>query len=210
MNLNTQTLQVFDPAMCCSTGVCGPDVDTKLVQFAADLDWLKSLGVIVQRHNLSQNPAAFVENDAVKMALTEKGEAALPVILLNGKIAFTGRYPERNEWVALLKLKATGIPTSLFTPAVAELIAIGAAIAANCEPCLKYHYRQAQLLGVSKADMASAVRMAAKVKDSPHQAILRLADRLMETGPGDPATASDPCCGAANTSGAESKSACCG
>ena len=54
MNLTTQTLQVFDPAMCCSTGVCGPEVDTKLVQFAADLDWLKSQGVIVQRHNLSQ------------------------------------------------------------------------------------------------------------------------------------------------------------
>ena len=105
MNLNTQTLQVFDPAMCCSTGVCGPDVDTKLVQFAADLDWLKSQGVIVQRHNLSQNPAAFVENEPVKTALTERGEAALPVILLNGKIAVTGRYPERNEWVTLLKLK---------------------------------------------------------------------------------------------------------
>ncbi|MFO1500060.1 MAG: arsenite efflux transporter metallochaperone ArsD [Verrucomicrobiota bacterium] len=78
MNITTQTLQVFDPAMCCSTGVCGPDVDTKLVQFAADLDWLKSQGVIVQRHNLSQNPAAFVENQAVQTTLTEKGEAALP------------------------------------------------------------------------------------------------------------------------------------
>lgn len=73
MNLNTQTLQVFDPAKCCSTGVCGPEVDTKLVQFAADFDWLKSLGIIVRRHNLSQNPAAFVENEPVKAALTEKG-----------------------------------------------------------------------------------------------------------------------------------------
>lgn len=108
MNLNT--LQIFDPAMCCSTGVCGPDVDTKLVQFTADLDWLKSQGVIVQRHNLSQNPAAFVENEAVKTALTEKGEAALPVMLLNGKIASTGRYPDRVELAALFKLKATATP----------------------------------------------------------------------------------------------------
>ena len=105
MNLNT--LQIFDPAMCCSTGVCGPEVDTKLVQFAADLDWLKSEGVIVQRHNLSQNPAAFVQNEAVKIALTEKGEAALPVILINGKVTTTGRYPERNELAVWFKLKAT-------------------------------------------------------------------------------------------------------
>jgi len=108
MNLNT--LQIFDPAMCCSTGVCGPGVDTKLVQFAADLDWLKSQGVIVQRHNLSQNPAAFVENEAVKNALTEKGEAALPVLLVNGKIAGTGSYPERGQLAALFKLKATATP----------------------------------------------------------------------------------------------------
>jgi len=106
MKTTLQTLQIFDPAMCCSTGVCGPEVDTKLVQFAADLDWLKSGGVIVQRHNLSQNPAAFVENENVKAALTEKGEAALPVIVLNGKIATTGRYPERGELAAWFKLKA--------------------------------------------------------------------------------------------------------
>jgi len=72
MSSYPQTLQVFDPAMCCSTGACGPEVDPKLVQFAADLDWLKSQGVIVQRHNLSQNPAVFVENEAVKATLTEK------------------------------------------------------------------------------------------------------------------------------------------
>ena len=101
-----QTLQVFDPAMCCSTGLCGPEVDTKLVQFAADLDWLKTQDVVVQRHNLSQNPAAFVENEAVKAALSEKGEAALPVILRNGKIATTGRYPGRNELAGWFKLEA--------------------------------------------------------------------------------------------------------
>ena len=112
MNLTTQTLQIFDPAMCCSTGVCGPEVDTKLVQFAADLDWLKCEGVIVQRHNLSQNPAAFVENETVKAALTEKGEDALPVILVNGKVAATGRYPERGELASLFKLKAKPTPAN--------------------------------------------------------------------------------------------------
>ena len=107
MKLTTQTIQVFDPAMCCSTGVCGPEVDIKLVQFAADLDWLKAQDVIVQRHNLSQNPAAFVENEAVKTALTDKGEAALPVILVNGKVAATGRYPDRAELAGWFNLQVT-------------------------------------------------------------------------------------------------------
>lgn len=108
--LTTQTLQVFDPAMCCSTGVCGPDVDPKLVQFAADLDWLKTQGVIVQRYNLSQNPAAFVENETVKTSLAEKGETDLPLLLVNGKVASTGRYPDRGELAGWLNLKATATP----------------------------------------------------------------------------------------------------
>lgn len=105
MNLTTQTLRVFDPAMCCSTGICGPDVDSKLVQFAADLDWVKSQGVIVQRYNLSQDPAAFVDTEAVGDALREGGVAALPLVLVNGQRAVSGRYPDRKELADLLKLK---------------------------------------------------------------------------------------------------------
>src|SRR3974390_3235135 len=102
MKLTTQIVQVFDPAMCCSTGVCGPDVDPKLVRFAADVKWLQEEGVGVERFNLSQSPAAFVENELVKQALTHKGEAALPVVLVGGEIQASGRYPTRTElgeWV---------------------------------------------------------------------------------------------------------------
>ena len=48
-----QMIEVFDPAMCCDTGIYGPAVDPKLLRFAADLDWLKGLGLDVQRFNLS-------------------------------------------------------------------------------------------------------------------------------------------------------------
>jgi AhpD family alkylhydroperoxidase len=68
---------------------------------------------------------------------------------------------------------------SLFSPAVAELVAIGAAIAANCEPCFKYHYDQARKLGVTPADMARAVTMAQAVKDAPARAMLALAERYL-------------------------------
>lgn len=70
---------------------------------------------------------------------------------------------------------------SIFSPAVAELVAIGAAIGANCEPCFKYHYSQARKLGVSREDMAKAVELADRVKRAPAQNMLILADKILGT-----------------------------
>lgn len=88
---------VYDPAMCCSTGICGAEVDQKLVNFAADLDWLKGEGVEVTRLNLSQEPGAFAANDAVKSVLESSGVDGLPVILLDGQLHSSGHYPARVE-----------------------------------------------------------------------------------------------------------------
>ena len=88
---------VYDPAMCCSTGICGAEVDQNLVNFAADLDWLKSSGVDVTRINLSQEPAAFAANDTVKSVLESAGVDGLPVIILGTEMHSSGRYPERSE-----------------------------------------------------------------------------------------------------------------
>ena len=103
--MNLQTLQVFDPAMCCATGVCGTDIDPRIAQFAADLDWLKTQSVIVQRHNLAQSPAAFVNNDKVKAALAKEGTDCLPLVILNGAVVSTGKYPTRAELIALTGAK---------------------------------------------------------------------------------------------------------
>jgi len=101
-----------------------------------------------------------------------------------------------SDYVTSLEVSATkAVSAADYSAAVDELVAMGAAIAANCEPCLKYHYQQAQQLGVSKADMARAVQMGAKVKESPHQAILRLADKLTGAGLAQPVDSSDRCCG---------------
>ena len=170
-------LDVYDPAMCCSTGVCGPTVDPVLVRFGADVKWLQEQAVEVRRFNLSQNPAAFVENELVRAALTEEGEAALPLLLADDQVLVSGTYPERAQLAEALGV--TDAATSVFTPAVKELVAIGAAIAANCEPCLRYHVRVAVALGVSLADVARAIEMAAKVKDVPHQTVLKLGARLI-------------------------------
>jgi len=97
-------IRVFDPAMCCSTGICGPSVDPQLARFAADLDWLKSQGVTVERFNLSQQPAAFADDAAVKTALEAKGEAGLPLVKVNGEVKSSGVYPSRDDlagWAGL-------------------------------------------------------------------------------------------------------------
>jgi len=162
--------------MCCSTGVCGPSVDPQLVRFAADLDWLKSKGATVQRFNLAQEPAAFVE-DAVRQVLETKGEAALPLVMVDGQVKSTGSYPSREQ---LAQWAGVATPTpSLFTDAVSELVAIGAAIASNCEPCFKYHYDQARKLGVSKEDMLFAVTIAQRVKEVPARTVLDTAHRSL-------------------------------
>lgn len=100
-------IQIFEPAMCCSTGVCGPAVDTQLVQFADDLEWVKSKGIAFQRQNLAQNPAAFVENPAVRTMLAERGESVLPILIVNGLVRFFGRYPNRDELAEIFNLNAT-------------------------------------------------------------------------------------------------------
>ncbi len=92
-------ITVYDPAMCCSTGICGAEVDQQLVTFAADLDWLKSQGIAVTRINLSQEPAKFAENDTVKSVLVTKGVEGLPVVLTDGEMSSTGRYPDRAELI---------------------------------------------------------------------------------------------------------------
>ena len=115
-----------------------------------------------------------------------------------------------SEYITSLEVQARkSAPAADYSAFVNELVAIGAAIAANCEPCLKYHYHEAQQLGVSKADMARAVETGAKVKDSPHQAILRLADKLTGANLSNPTAASDPCCGD-KTGADKTSSACCG
>ena len=104
-------LEVFDPAMCCSTGVCGVEVDPVLAQFAADLQWLESRGVRVERHNLGQEPQAFAGNPGVLKEM-EAGMERLPIITLDGQVVSTGLYPSRPQLAQKLgiAMAATEMP----------------------------------------------------------------------------------------------------
>jgi len=97
-----KTIQVYDKPMCCSTGVCGPQVDPVLPRFAADLDWLKSQGHQVERFNLAQQPLAFTQNAQVHQLLGSEGTDCLPLILVDGQVVSRGQYPARDvlgQWV---------------------------------------------------------------------------------------------------------------
>lgn len=99
-------LEVFDPAMCCSTGVCGVDVDPVLAQFAADLKWVEEHGINVSRHNLGQEPQAFVANPAVVKEM-EAGMERLPILAVDGHIVSTGMYPSRLQLAQKLGITLT-------------------------------------------------------------------------------------------------------
>jgi hypothetical protein len=98
-------VEVFDPPMCCASGVCGPSPDPTLVPFTADLHWLAGQGVRVERHNLAQQPQAYATNPAVRAALVEHGNRGLPMILVNGALVSKGRYPTRAELAGFAGVK---------------------------------------------------------------------------------------------------------
>ena len=88
-----KTLKIYDPAMCCPTGVCGTDVDTKLVQLANFLTTLDKTKFEVYRFGLSTEPAEYVSNKEVARILNEDGVEALPLFFVDDEVVFKGEYP---------------------------------------------------------------------------------------------------------------------
>lgn len=105
-------IHVFDPALCCSTGVCGVEVDQQLVSFSADVDWAKHNGAQIDRFNLAQQPMAFAENLLVKAFLERSGAEALPLILVDGEVALAGRYPTRTELARWAGIQQSDAPAA--------------------------------------------------------------------------------------------------
>lgn len=90
-------IDIFDPAMCCSTGVCGPSVDKDLMRVAIVVSSLKEQGIDISRHNLSSEPQDFVSNKIISEILQTEGADVLPVTLADGEIVKTREYPTNGE-----------------------------------------------------------------------------------------------------------------
>jgi Arsenical resistance operon protein ArsD len=90
-------MEIFDPAMCCPTGVCGPTVDPELARVASALFLLQGKGFSITRFNLGSEPHAFISNTKVNQLLNEKGPTVLPLFLLDGEVVKEGAYPTNEE-----------------------------------------------------------------------------------------------------------------
>lgn len=103
-------IRVFEPALCCATGVCGPDLDEKLVRFTADIDYLKGKGVDIERHNLAVDPVAFASDETVRTFLQVAGSEGLPLTLVNGVTVAAGAYPTRERLARMAGLESDTDP----------------------------------------------------------------------------------------------------
>lgn len=100
-----KTLKIYDPPLCCPTGVCGPSVDPALTRIAADIAFLKSKDVPVERFNLAHHPAAFITPEVIA-EMGAEGEN-LPLVIFDGKVIAKGRYPSRYELADLFEIEAS-------------------------------------------------------------------------------------------------------
>lgn len=95
--MNELRVQIYDPPMCCPTGLCGPTVDPVLLDVNEAIVTLKSEGVTVERYSLNAQPQAFLSNPEVLRLVRERQMAALPITSVDGKIVKTGAYPSLDE-----------------------------------------------------------------------------------------------------------------
>lgn len=107
-------VEIYDPAMCCSSGLCGPTLDPVLVKMNDAVLALKKQGIEVDRFNLAQQPKAYMENKTVAELLSRNGKKALPVVIVNGEVFRTGEYPSYEDLCKALALEPLTInPFSL-------------------------------------------------------------------------------------------------
>jgi hypothetical protein len=97
-------MKIFEPAMCCPTGICGVGVDPELLRISTVLETLKKHGVIVERFNLNSAPAEFIKDKTINAYINEKGAEGLPAVMVDGEIVITGRYPTNEEFTNFLDL----------------------------------------------------------------------------------------------------------
>ena len=102
-----KTMYIYEPALCCETGVCGVSVDPELLRISTVVNNLKKQDVKIQRYNLNSNPQAFIDNAEINQLIMKEGVEALPATVVDGRIVKTQAYPANGEIAKLL-----GIPES--------------------------------------------------------------------------------------------------
>jgi hypothetical protein len=102
--ISMKTISIYEPAMCCETGVCGVGVDPELLRISTALSNLKKYGVVVNRYNLSNAPQEFIKNKEINKLIMGDGVESLPATVIDGKIVMTKKYPSNDEIAELLSV----------------------------------------------------------------------------------------------------------
>ena len=112
-------IEIFEPSLCCSSGVCGPEPDRELIELQNVIQALEKAGVKVERYAINQVPLAFTQNPVVKDFIKSAGPAKLPLTLLDGKIIKKESYPsleELSQHIPMLKeMKTDGKILGMFS-----------------------------------------------------------------------------------------------
>jgi len=96
-------LIIYETAMCCSSGVCGPSPDQTLIGLQDMLDHIMKSGIIVERYSITQNPKKFMENPKIVKLIQEQQLKVLPITTLNGDVIKVSSYPTKEELQALVR-----------------------------------------------------------------------------------------------------------
>lgn len=99
---NRKTVKIYDPALCCPTGLCGVNIDPELMRIAVVIECLKKKGIIVERFNLRDNPQVYVDNKVINEYLMKESAEVLPITTVNGEVVLTKQYPSNKqiaEWL---------------------------------------------------------------------------------------------------------------
>lgn len=106
-------IEIFDPAMCCSTGLCGVSIDPELLRVTTAINTLTKKGITVIRYGLSSEPQAFVDNKKVNEYLIKEDVEVLPITMVDGEVVKTKGYPtdaEFAKWAGLSEEEVIAVP----------------------------------------------------------------------------------------------------
>ena len=104
-------IEIYDPAMCCSTGVCGPGIDQELLRVSTTINNLEKNGVNIERYNLTNNPQSFIDNKTINEILNKDGVDVLPVTTVDGLVVKTKKYLTNDEFIKLLDVPESYLNT---------------------------------------------------------------------------------------------------
>lgn len=90
-------VELFDPPMCCPTGLCGPTLDQTLLDVNEMILSLQRDNLRVERYQMASAPNAFLGNPEVMKLVREKQMEALPITIVRGKVVKVGAYPTLAE-----------------------------------------------------------------------------------------------------------------